>query len=188
MLRVTARWLVLVSFAALLFSHAAAQTTFPVLLAKKPAVEYQDQLMLFGQFVGAWTFEGVEYHDDGSRVTDKGEIYFQWVLQGKAIQDVWRETKRSDLATKIYGTTVRFFDPKSNSWRVIWIEPGLGVVTILKGLKVGDEIVITGQTASGSSIRWIFSDIKRNSFRWHADKSSGKDWRTYEELWAHRKL
>jgi len=141
--------------------------------------------MLFGQFVGSWNFNGVEYRDDGSRPTDKGEVHFHWILEGRAIQDVWRETERSDSDAKFYGTTLRFYEPKSDSWRVAWINPVLGVVRTFTGNKIGSEIVMQGN-ADGLAIRWIFSDITKNSFHWRTEKLRGKKWRIYEELWAHR--
>ena len=160
---------------------------FPALLAEKPAPEHQDKLMLFGQFIGSWDFEGREVRDDGSKPTDKGEIHFQWVLQGRAVQDVWRETERSDADPKVFGTTLRFYEPKSDTWRNVWVEPVLGLTTILRGQKIGDEIVLLGSTSDGSPVRWIFSDIKPDSFHWHGEKLRGKDWSTYEELWARRR-
>lgn len=170
----------------LLSTPTGSQTDFPALLADKPASAHKDKLMLFGQFAGTWSFGGIEYHDDGGRSTDKGEIHFQWVLQGKAIQDVWLETERSDSGPKIYGTTLRFYDPKTDSWRNTWIEPGLGVVTSLEGRKIGEEIVLLGETTGGTPIRWVFSEIRHNSFHWHGERKNGNEWRTYEELWAHR--
>src|SRR5690348_17298313 len=94
-------------FIALTLAPAWGQSNFPALLAEKPASEHQEKLMLFGQFVGSWNFNGVEYRDDGSRPTDKGEVHFHWILEGRAIQDVWRETERSDSDAKFYGTTLR---------------------------------------------------------------------------------
>jgi len=173
-------------FIVLAFVRALGQTSFPALLAEKPALEHQEKLMLFGQFLGAWKFNGVEYHDDGSHPTDKGEIHFHWVLAGRAIQDVWRETERSDSDAKIYGTTLRFYDAKSDLWRVTWIDPVFGVVRTLTGQKIGSEIVMQGGAADGSPIRWIFSDIKRNSFHWRAEKLKETKWHIYEELWARR--
>jgi len=180
------RSLIVFVFVALVFAPAGAQSSFPALLAEKPAPEHQDNLMLFGQFVGSWNFDGVEYRDDGSRRTDKGEIHFHWVLQGRAIQDVFLETERSDSDPKIYGSTVRFYDPRSDSWRVTYIDPVFGFVRTLTGRKIGAEIVMQGELSDSSPIRWIFSDIQPNSFHWYAEKLSGKKWRTYEELWAHR--
>ena len=170
----------------LVFVPALGQSSFPTLLAEKPAPELREKLMLFGQFVGSWNFNGVEYHDDGSHPTDKGEIHFHWVLDGKAIQDVWRETERSDSGPRLYGTTVRFYDPKSDSWRITFIDPGLGVVRAMTARRVGSDIVIEGRLASGERTRWIFSDITPDSFHWHGEKFIGKQWHTYEELWARR--
>jgi hypothetical protein len=166
---------------------SAAQTAFSALMAGNPAAENRDQLMLFGQFVGDWSFDSVEYHDDGSRPTQKGEIQFRWVLHGTAVQDVWLETERSDGERKMNGTTVRFYDPKTDTWRITFIEPGRNAVVTLKGQRVGDEIALVGLAADGAPMRWIFSDIKADSFRWHGEKLAGKDWRRYEELWAQRK-
>lgn len=166
---------------------AAAQTTFPALLADKPDPAHRDQLMLFGQFIGDWDFNGIEYHDDGQRPTDKGEIQFRWVLQGTAVQDLWIETERSDSVPMINGTTLRSYDPKTDSWNVFWTDPGLDFTVMLKGRKVGNEIIMTSTTADGKPMRWILSDITANSFHWHAEKLAGKRWRTFDEVWARRK-
>lgn len=169
-----------------ILTNANPQSTFRALLADNAASEHRDKLMLFGQFVGSWKFSGTEYYDNGRRATDRGEIHFHWVLQGRAIQDVWLETKRTDSDPKVYGTTLRFYDPKTDSWRITWIEPRLGVVRMLTGTQVRSEIVLSGQAADGLPLRWIFSDIKRHSFHWRGEKSNGKQWRIYEELWANR--
>jgi hypothetical protein len=45
---------------------------------------------------------------------------------------------------------------------------------------------LEGTTAKTEKIRWIFSEIKPDSFRWHGEKLIGTKWQTYEELSAHR--
>src|SRR5438034_11511737 len=57
--------------------------------AAGPVREYADKLMFFGQFVGDWEFDMTATKPDGSQVTGKGEWYFGWVLDGRALQDVW---------------------------------------------------------------------------------------------------
>ena len=163
------------------------QNTFPALLAQGPNEQYRNQLQLFGRFAGSWTFEGTEYHDDGSHPTDKGEIQCQWVLDGRAIQDVFLETSRSDKDPLLRGTTIRFYDPQISAWRVTWINPGAGVVRTFIGRKVGNEIVMEGKAGGGTPIRWIFSNIKPDSFHWRGEKLTARQWRIYEELDAHRK-
>jgi len=163
-----------------------AQSAFPALLAGGPAAQYREKLMLFGQFVGDWDFAGVEYHDDGSRVTDKGEIEFGWVLEGRAVQDVWIERERSDGQVKTYGTTIRVYDPNMDAWRVVWIDPPTGSLQTLIGHKIGEQIVLEGKDRDGIAIRWIFSDIKPDSFHWRGERLVGGSWRVYEECFPHR--
>ncbi len=68
-----------------------------------------------------------------------------------------------------------------------WMDPVNGVVSTLIGRKGADEIIIEGKAADGTSIRWIFSEIKQNSFHWCGEKLVDKTWRMYEELSARRK-
>ena len=76
---------------------------------KGPAGEHADKLMLFGQFVGDWEFDLIEIRPDGTKVNAKGEWHFGWVLEGRAVQDVWivHSLKPGGTAAE-YGTTVRF--------------------------------------------------------------------------------
>jgi len=157
------------------------------LFADQPAAQYRDKLMLFGQLVGEWEFEGVEYYPDGKHPTDKGEIHFAWVLQGRAIQDLWIEHERSDAQRKIYGTTVRIYDPSIDAWRVTWMDPVYGAVQSLIGRKAGDEIVMEGKDREDKPIRWIFSQITPSTFHWRAERMAGDSWQKYEELSARRK-
>src|SRR5258705_5720978 len=157
-----------------------------LLFADEPAPKYKDQLMLFGQFVGDWEFDGGARTPDGTRSTDKGEIHFAWVLQGRAIQDLWIEREVSDNRPGVYGSTMRFYDPSIDAWRITWMEPGYGVVTSLIGQKVGEEIVLEGKNSEGKTIHWIFSQIKPNSFHWRGGKFMGGTWKIYEELDARR--
>jgi len=59
------------------------------LTANGPAAEYADQLMLYGQFVGDWLAETVEFAADGTVTHSQWDIRFDWVLEGRAIQDLW---------------------------------------------------------------------------------------------------
>lgn len=169
------------------FCSLSAEDTFTVLAADKPAPEYRDKLMLFGQFVGDWEFDGVGQGADGKQGTDKGEIHFSWALQGRAIQDVWIERERSDHAPGIYGTTVRFYDPKIDAWRSTWIDPVYGAVRTFIGRKVGEEIVLESKDDKGRTIHWIFSQIKPDSFHWRGERLIGDKWEIYEEASVHRK-
>jgi hypothetical protein len=50
--------------------------------------------------------------------------------------------------------------------------------------KVGDEIVLEGKTTDGYLVKWIFSEIDRDSFRWRSEETrdEGKTWTLREEM------
>jgi hypothetical protein len=46
-------------------------------------------MSLYGWLIGSRKMDAVIYRDNGPAYQGKGEIYFGWVLEGRAIQDVW---------------------------------------------------------------------------------------------------
>lgn len=83
--------------------------------ANAPVSDYPEQMMLYGQFVGAW--EGFDRFPSPNGVDEVScEVVFDWVLEGRAIQDVWIAPARKDRLTalppeNLYGTTFRVYDP-----------------------------------------------------------------------------
>lgn len=142
---------------------------------------------LFAQFVGDWEVEVTFYRADGSRDGARGEWRFEEILEGRAVQDVWRiSTPQADPVG--YGTTIRFYDPKIDAWRVTWHGVLNGVVYRFLARRVGSEIVMEGEDL-GEPSRWIFSDIAPDSFRWRAVSSpdGGKSWVLDQAMVVRRK-
>jgi hypothetical protein len=146
------------------------------LQASQPRAQLAEKLQLFGQFVGSWDVEVTNYKPDGSQETVQGEWHFGWVLDGRAIQDVWIAPKRSLRAGNEevgeYGATLRFYDPKIDGWKSTWIGPARGWVLPFIARQVNDEIVLEGDFAPDASRKWIFSEITSDSFHWRAIESS----------------
>lgn len=46
-------------------------------------------MKLYAWLIGRWTMDAVVHRDDGTEHKGPGEIHFRWVLEGRAIQDVW---------------------------------------------------------------------------------------------------
>jgi hypothetical protein len=83
----------------------SASRLAPLLFSNGPASDRADKMGLYGWLIGAWTMDAVMHAPNGETHERPGEIGFAWVLQGRAIQDVWI------LPDFFYGTTLRVYDP-----------------------------------------------------------------------------
>lgn len=158
-----------------------------VLHAAGPHASYGDKAKLFDQFTGTWDTDYAFYAPDGSTSTRTGEVLFGWIIDGRALQDIWISYPKE--GERDLGTTIRFYDPKTGMWRVTWIYPLGGVVTTLTGGEVGDRVVLRGQTSEGALVRWSFNDIKADSFVWRGEVShnGGETWRLTGEYHMRRR-
>jgi hypothetical protein len=60
-----------------------------LLFSNGPASDRADKMSLYGFLVGDWTMDAVMHTPDGKTHARQGKISFAWILQGRAIQDVW---------------------------------------------------------------------------------------------------
>jgi hypothetical protein len=160
------------------------------LLAEGAHQEMKDKLMLFGQFVGDWDIlEDRNLQPDGTWTTTRGELHWGWILDGRAVQDVWMWVDEKTGKPIPVGTTVRFYDKKIDAWHSIWLSPEHGAIKTFIARQVGDEIVLEGKTAEGYPVKWIFSEITPNSFRWRAEEKRDKErtWALVEEMRIRRR-
>ncbi len=136
------------------------------LLTDGPAADHAGRMALYGQFIGDWTMDGTVYLPDGTPHQGEGEIHFSWVLQGRAIQDVWI------FPGAFFGTTLRVYDPALDAWHILWSDPLKQYFTRQIGRARGNEIEQNGTNEQGEPIRWSFTDITRDSFRWIGERAA----------------
>lgn len=161
-----------------------------VLLARGPNDDNASELALFGQFEGSWDLD-VSWFKNGELMREeRGEWHFGWILDGRAMQDVWivptRAEQRAGAPLYEYGTSVRFFDPAINAWRSTWIGPVQGSVRPFLAQRRGDEIVLSGQQLDGQDIEWVFANIQANSFSWRFLKRSVDGWELVQAFQCRR--
>ena len=152
--------------------------------ASGPHPSLGEEARLFDRFVGVWECKYSFHAEDGGVSYSSGELRFGWIIDGRAVQDIWiTYPKEGSKTERGIGTSVRFFDAKSKMWRVAWLAPAIGDLITLQGGAEGDRIVLRGQDGDGSSLRWSFNDIRRDSFVWRGEKSrdGGKTWKLEEE-------
>jgi hypothetical protein len=154
--------------------------------ARGPDAELRDKLQLFGQFVGDWDI--VEHRTPLTRIQPAGEVHFNWILGGRAVQDVWGAADPRTGRLIPLGTTVRYYDPDLGAWRSTWIAPRQNTVRRFIGKKVGDRIVLQEENRGLRTERWVFADITPDSFRWFAlrRQQAGGPWRMVEEMHIRR--
>ena len=144
--------------------------------ADLPEAAVADQLQLYGQFVGAWSLQVEAKFIGGSHIHAEGEALFDWVLEGRAIQDVFiipaRDYRRGKPANWWrYGSTIRWYDPTIEAWHITFYDPARRVELRQIGRVIGDEIVQTGVDDAGLWRRWRFTEITTHSFLWLGEVS-----------------
>ena len=168
---------------------------FPrVLAAEGRSSEIPEALDCYGWLAGSWQLEVRNYWGEVRGLGLKAEAHFAWVLEGRAVQDVWilpvrdPRTGEIDRSHQAYGTTLRVWDAALKAWRVTWISPAVGARVDLVGRWSGKDVVQVGTFPSGAPIRWIFSEITPDSFRWTGEtlQEDGRTWKIEGEFLAKR--
>lgn len=151
------------------------------LLAGGPAPDRAEALQAYGRLVGDWTFDARMYQDDGVPAQARGTIHFAWVLEGRAIQDVWT------LPGYFAGTTLRVYDPGIDAWHILWSDPLRQYYNRQLGRADADRIVQEGHDSVGDATRWSFSEIADDRFRWRGERRRGDGpWQVVADFDARR--
>lgn len=170
-----------------------------VLHSDRPAADRADEMGLYGFLVGSWSTDIIAHEENGARHTNRGEIHAGWVLEGRALQDVWmippRSERRADaplprlpVTGAWYGTTLRVYDPGIDAWHIFWNDPATQFYARQIGRARGEDIVQEGKLENGAVLRWSFTRIEPRSFHWLGEVSTdgGASWRLQVEVLARR--
>jgi hypothetical protein len=171
----------------------AFQRFFDTLHSSGPAPDWADKMRLYAWLVGNWEMDVVIHEDHGGTVKSYGGIHAGWVLEGRAIQDVFA------VPGLFYGTSVRFYDPHIDAWQIFWMDPLRQVFFCMIGRARGNDIVNEGKETpelaraygqredSNATVRWDFTEITPNSFHWLSERSTdGATWQLQREYFARR--
>lgn len=165
------------------------------LCSAAPAADRTDKLELYAWLVGRWDLDVVLRRSDGSTESKRGIVSAGWVLEGRAIQDVFA------VPGLFYGSTLRVYDPTIDAWHCHWTDPLHQVYFQMIGRARGTEIVNEGREPPSlarvygaqispdtkATLRWIFSDITSAGFRWRSERSlDGGPWELQREYFAQR--
>lgn len=148
----------------------------PVLLSSGRSPDISDSDDVYGWLCGSWDLEVMRYRGiEVSRQGLDGEVHAGWVLEGRAVQDVWIMPRRghrrtdADRSMNMYGTTLRSWDPTIRAWRIAWTNPVSGHREEQIGRWNGHDILQEGARADGTKTRWTFTEITPQSFHWKGE-------------------
>ena len=155
------------------------------LAAQGRAAEIAIEHDIYGWLEGSWNLDVSRYGVDVRGLGVRGEAHFGWVLEGRAMQDVWI-MKHADIANT-YGTTLRVWEATLGAWKITWMNPISGRRDELIGRKHGNDIVQIGTHGDGTPIRWSFVEITNDSFRWLGEALEAGGWKLEAEFHGRRK-
>jgi hypothetical protein len=164
------------------------------LAASDRSPDIPEAMDLYGFLIGSWELDIVGYDEEKNVIRTVGEAHFAWVLEGRAVQDVFINPRRTDRGPNSpkfanwFGTTIRIYDPTIQAWHVNWFNPHDGIRAELIGRRRGEDVVQEGKFPDGTPIRWTFSEIAENSYRWRGERlePDGKTWRLQVDFRARR--
>ncbi|MGD2034043.1 MAG: putative glycolipid-binding domain-containing protein [Bacteroidales bacterium] len=163
-----------------------------VLVTAQASESIGNEKDMYDWLIGSWDAKVIDYKKDGTKITQEGEWHFAWVLEGRAIQDVWIVPGRGNRNTieegNRYGTSLRVFNPEKQLWELTWLNPVTGAFDRLEGKEIDGELVYEGTDKEGNLQRWTFKEIKQNSFHWTGELSTdgGKTWKLEAEFFLTR--
>lgn len=165
------------------------------LAASGRAAEIPEAADAYGFLVGDWELDVLHYWGQNVAARGiKGEVHAGWVLEGRAVQDLWimpprvNRTGPLDQQMNMYGTTLRAWDATLKAWRITWSNPAENHFEQQMGRKSGNDVVQLGTRADGTTTRWRFTEITPDSFHWlgEALQPDGLSWRLEGEFRARR--
>ena len=152
--------------------------------ASSPNASLGDQAEVLGRLVGTWDVEYTDFDKDGKAIHRTGEFIVSWVMDGRALQDLWIVNPSGTRKEREVYTYLHYFEPKSRTWHATFVDPEHGSVAGFTGSATGnDRFVLATHDLGSEETRWSFNDIRPDSviFRDEASGDGGKTWKLRSE-------
>ncbi|MFI7062881.1 hypothetical protein ACIBL3_18005 [Kribbella sp. NPDC050124] len=148
----------------------AAEVFAGLMVSDGPRAEYEKAFRPFAPLIGSWDLD-VSWYDDDGNVTrqTKGEWHFAWVLDGRAVADIWITPSRAARATDgdgEWGLSIRIHDPELDAFRSTWMGPKAAFVMTFIARAEADSIRLESREPLATKTRWIFTGITETGFQW----------------------
>jgi hypothetical protein len=158
--------------------------------ATGPNPSLGDQAKVLGRLVGTWDVEYTDFMKDGTTRHRTGEFMVGWIMDGRALQDLWIVDPWGNHKDREVYTDVHYFDAKSRTWHATFVDPQDGSVARFTASRVeNDRVVLETKEIDSGETRWSFNDIRPDSFIYRDEGSSdgGKTWKLRSEYHMKRR-
>lgn len=172
---------------------AAAETP----LISGPGDEAPAGLNQYGQFVGSWRCSGTFLDGEGNWQDAPGRPRWVWhyILDGRAIQDVWLPDPESSPPGAAKGTNLRVYNAEKDEWDMVWTTETLEGFQRFSARMVDGHIVMHGDIPAGArpahKARITFHNISSGHFDWQYEASAlndGQQWQKFSTLSCDREV
>jgi|SRR5581483_890533 len=150
-----------------------------ILQATGPHASLGDQGKVFDRIVGTWDAEYTHFSTAGKVSHTSGELVVGWIMDGRAIQELWISYPSSARSGRQVYTTVRYFDPGSGKWPGTFFDPQQASTARFTGGAVADDRMVFDTTDfDHKATRWSFSEMHPETFIYREEESSdgGRIW------------
>ncbi|MDH6235347.1 hypothetical protein [Cryobacterium sp. CG_9.6] len=160
------------------------------LIVPEATPEYPERMKRFGRLVGSWAAKGSRLNEETGEWSERTFVWqMAFILDGRAVQDIEIETNDAHPAGReTVATAIRVYDALAGAWRVSYFAPTLGEYCHLVATPYRLGIRQDGTRTDGKPIRWNFTSITANSYKWEGWVSSdeGATWLLIEHNEATR--
>lgn len=169
-----------------------SQDFLGALVSPRRAPDLADADDIFDFLVGSWDLEAVLFDPTGQTQRSKGELHASWVLEGRAMQDLFIIPRRADRTSGVpargdrYATTIRTYDRALRAWRLTFINPAAPETSAeLIARRKGQGIEMEGRLSDDTPIRWRYATIAPAAFHYTAERlRDDETWQLYLELFG----
>jgi hypothetical protein len=158
--------------------------------ATGPNLSLGDQAKVLSRIVGTWDVEYTDFMKDGTTLHRTGEFMVGWIMDGRALQDLWIVDPWGKHKDREVYTDVHYFDAKSQTWHATFVDPQDGSAARFTASEVGNDHLVLETKEIGSGLtRWSFNDVRPDTFTWRDVGSSdgGKTWKLRAEYHMKRR-
>ena len=154
------------------------------LVAAGPHASLGDQAKVLEQLVGTWDVEYRDILKDGREQRRSGQFIMAWVLDGRAIEDVWIvEPLENQQEREVYAA-IQYFDSKTRSWPMVFIDPEhASTAKLTGGATLDGRMVLQTSDLGRPQNRWSFTVAGPDSvvFRDEFSSDGGETWKLLSE-------